>query len=109
MGRSVASIRQRAKGIAERWEKSARVLAREDDRSCGEDLAGLVKKHTSDVFYGCNEPLEAAIFSALVEIAKARDVCRDPDQDPGRNPGSSRDTGFVRDPENRQEHWHVDP
>jgi hypothetical protein len=94
MGRSVASIRQRAKGIAERWEQSARVLAR-DDRPCGEDLAGLVKKHTSDVFYGCNEPLEAAIFSALVEIAKARDVCRD--QGPGRNPGLSRDTGFVQD------------
>ena len=97
MGRSVASIRQSAKGIAERWEKSAKVLAREGDRSGARVLAGLVKKHSSDVFYGCNEPLEAAAFSALVEIAKALDVCRDREVAPVTRLGTG------------QENHHVDP
>jgi hypothetical protein len=116
MGRSVASIRQRVKGIAERWEQAARVLAREDDRSCGEALAGLVKMHSSDVFYGCNEPLEAAVFSALVEIVKARAACTNPGQCQSRNPAPGTGAGAACDrvtgpgtrPGTGQE-FHVDP
>ena len=116
MGRSVASIRQSVKGIAERWEKSAKTLAREGDRSGARVLAGLVKKYSSDVFYGCNEPLEAAAFSALVEIAKALDVCRDPGRH-AEEPGPGCDAGMVRDREitpviltgTGQENNHVDP
>jgi len=69
MGRSIASIRQEVNGIAERWEHAAR-LAGEEDRPHGLRLAGFAKFHASDAFYGCDDPAEAAVFSALVELLK---------------------------------------
>ena len=40
-----------------------------------------MKKHSSDAFFGCDEPLEAATFSALLEIVKARYRDRDLNRD----------------------------
>jgi len=70
MGRSIASIRQEVNGMAERWEHAVR-LAGEGDRPHGLRLAGFAKFHASDAFYGCDDPVEAAVFSALVELLKA--------------------------------------
>jgi hypothetical protein len=86
LGRSVGSIRQEVNGIAERWHRSAQVLG-DKDRLHGEHLASLAKVHSSDVFYGCDEPLEAAVFSVLSEIQKKLErmrerVAGDPDVDP---------------------------
>lgn len=71
-GRSIGSIRQEVNGIAERWQRSAHALEAEDQPE-GEQLARLVKTHSSDSFYGCDEPLEAAIFSILAELQKELD------------------------------------
>jgi len=69
MGRSFASIRQAVKGLTERWARVPRAL-RPEDRPCAERLAASAGKHASEAFYGCDDPLEAAIFSALVGIAR---------------------------------------
>jgi hypothetical protein len=34
------------------------------------ELAEMVKKHSSEAFYAFDDPLEAAIFSVLVEMMK---------------------------------------
>ena len=64
MGRSFASIRQRANGIAERWSLAVRALKR-DDREHGRHLVALAKQHVSESFVACNNPLEAVVFSIL--------------------------------------------
>jgi len=61
------------KKIAERWEKTAKVLKKED-RIYAEKLAEIAKKRSSEAFYAFDDPLEAAIFSVLIEILKAIDV-----------------------------------
>jgi len=68
-GRSFASIRQGVKSTADRWARSSRAL-KEKDRTYGEKLARLAQKHASEAFYGCDDPLEAAVFSVLVELIK---------------------------------------
>jgi len=79
------SIRQGVKGLAERWARVPRAL-RPEDRPYAEQLVASAKMHSSEAFYGCDDPLEAAVFSALVEIARQqaglpRDGRR-PDVDP---------------------------
>ena len=71
MGRSFQSVRLGVRFLTGRWEKIARKLAR-DDRELGARLAGFAKTHSSEAFFGCDCPLESVIFSALVEIRKAR-------------------------------------
>lgn len=58
--------------MAARWARSAGTLTREDRRT-GEMLAVLAKKHASEAFVGCDEALEAVLFSSLVEILKQQD------------------------------------
>ena len=60
------------KSIADRWARSART-PRERDRQYGERLVEFVKEHSSEGFVGCDEPLEAAIFSVLVELLRDQD------------------------------------
>ena len=69
MGRSFQSIRQGVKSIAERWARSSRA-PRERERKCGERLVECAKQHSSEGFVGCDDPLEAVIFSVLVEMLK---------------------------------------
>jgi len=72
MGRSVSSVRMGVKRIAERWERTAKAM-RKEDRVYAVKLASLVKKHSSEVFYTFDDPLEAAVFSVLIELVKELD------------------------------------
>ncbi len=76
MGRSVPSVRLEVKKMADRWMRTARVLKKEE-RIYAERLAEMAKKHSSEVFYLFDDPLEAAVFSVLLELLKeleSRDV-----------------------------------
>jgi hypothetical protein len=55
--------------MAERWQRSSQSLDTED-QPYGKELARFAKTHSSDVFYGCDEPLEAAVFSVFSEVQK---------------------------------------
>jgi hypothetical protein len=72
MGRSFESIRQGANSIADRWARSSRAL-RKEDQKYGELIVALAKRHSSEAFVGCNDPLEAVVFSVLVELLKRED------------------------------------
>ena len=54
--------------MMDRWDRARRRL-RSGDRAYAGHLVASAGKHSSEAFYGCDDPLEAAIFSALVEIA----------------------------------------
>jgi hypothetical protein len=71
MGRSFASVRQDLNSVAERWARTARHHER-DSRATGEVLAGWAKQHSSEAFFGCNGPAEAALFSVLIEVHRQR-------------------------------------
>ena len=47
-------------------------MKREDQRY-GEKLANMAKVHSSEAFVACDDPLEAATFSVLVELLKRQD------------------------------------
>ena len=72
MGRSFESVRQGVKSIADRWARSSRAL-KKDDQKYGEELAEMAKRHSSEAFIACDDPLEAAVFSVLVEMMKHQD------------------------------------
>ena len=72
MGRSFESIRLGVKNTADRWLKVRRAM-RQDDQVYAEKVAGMAKKHSSEGFYAFDDPLEAAVFSVLVEIVKEMD------------------------------------
>jgi hypothetical protein len=72
MGRSFESVRLSVKSTASRWERALRVL-REEDRSCAGGLGAMAKKHSSEGFYAFDDPLEAAVFSAFVEMLIRQD------------------------------------
>jgi len=71
MGRSFASVRQDLNSVAERWARAARHRG-VTGRATGEVLAGWAKQHSSEAFFGCNGPAEAALFSVLVEVHRQR-------------------------------------
>ena len=72
MGRSFESVRQGVKSIADRWARSSRALKKKDQQY-GDKLVELAKKHSSEAFMACDDPLEAAVFSVLVETIKRQD------------------------------------
>jgi len=82
MGRSVESVRQGVNRIAGRWARFARTLPGRR-KVCGELLADLAKRHSSEAFYSGEAPLEAAFFSVLVELQHTdnRDTGGRPDVD----------------------------
>jgi len=69
MGRSFESVRMGAKDVADRWLKARRAMKAED-QVYAVKLAGMAKKHCSEAFYAFDDPLEAAVFSVLVEMMK---------------------------------------
>jgi hypothetical protein len=69
MGRSFESVRMGAKGISARWLKAGRALKKED-QAYSRKLAEMASKHSSEGFYGFDDPLEAALFSVLIELLK---------------------------------------
>jgi hypothetical protein len=44
-------------------------------------LANMGKNHSSEAFFGCDDPLESVIFSAFLELRKQHDG-EAPDVDP---------------------------
>lgn len=77
MGRSFESVRMGAKDVSARWTKMARAMKKED-QVYALRLAEMAKKHSSEAFYALDDPLEAAVFSVLVELLKEMD---EPDED----------------------------
>ena len=69
MGRSFESIRMEVKDVSARWLKASRALKKED-QVYGQRLAEMAKMHSSEAFYALDDPLEAAVFSVLVELMK---------------------------------------
>jgi hypothetical protein len=69
MGRTFGSVRQGVNQIADRWARSSRCL-RHEDQKYGKKMAKLAKMHSSEAFIACADPLEAAVFSVLIEIIK---------------------------------------
>ena len=72
MGRSFGSIRMAALEITGSWERAAWSLHGED-REYALLLVEMAKRHTSEGFCAFDDPLEAVLFSVLVEIGKERE------------------------------------
>lgn len=69
MGRSFESIRMCVKDVSARWLKASKALKKED-QIYGQMLAEMAMKHSSESYYALDDPLEAAVFSVLVELVK---------------------------------------
>jgi hypothetical protein len=69
MGRSFDSMRIGAKDASARWLKASRALKKED-QIYGQKLAEMAKKHSSEAFYALDDPLEAVVFSVMVELLR---------------------------------------
>jgi hypothetical protein len=72
MGRTFKSVRMGSQEVAQRWLKASRALNK-DDQIYGQRLAEMVKMHSSEAFYALDDPLEAAVFSVLIELLKESD------------------------------------
>jgi hypothetical protein len=71
MGRSFESVRMGVQEVSVRWARAGRAMKKED-RNCALKLAQMAKKHSSEAFYALDDPLEAAVFSVLIELLKER-------------------------------------
>ncbi len=69
MGRVFLSPRMGVRAAAERWRRLGRT-ARDRDRAALDRLAGLAMAHASEGFFAFDDPLEAAVVSALVALAR---------------------------------------
>jgi hypothetical protein len=72
MGRSFESIRMAAKEMTDRWGRAAWALSG-NDRDCALRLVEMAKRHTSEGFFAFDDPLEAVLFSVLVELRKEQE------------------------------------
>lgn len=72
MGRTYRSVRMGSHDLAARWLKASRALSKED-QIYGQRLAEMAKVHSSEAFYALDDPLEAAVFSVLIEILRKAD------------------------------------
>lgn len=61
-----------AKMFADRWERPGRAR-RLEDQQYTRQVATDVKVRSSECFFNFDDPLEAAVFSVLVEIVKRMD------------------------------------
>lgn len=73
MGRSFTSVRQGVKDTTDRWGRAAAQSIRGDDRAYARHVVAMAKKHASEEFYLFDDPLEAAVFSTLVELLKEKE------------------------------------
>lgn len=60
------------KDVSASWLKANRALKKED-QVYGQKVAEMARKHSSEAFYALDDPLEAAVFSVLLEIVKDMD------------------------------------
>jgi hypothetical protein len=70
--------------VADRWVRAKRAL-KAGDQKYADRLADMIRAHSGDRIAPINDPLEAAIFSLLVELVKeeehSRDICQDQSDD----------------------------
>ena len=52
-----------------------------EDKVYAVKLAAMAKKHSSEAFYALDDPLEAAVFSVLVEMMKEASSKKNKDTD----------------------------
>ena len=71
MGRSFGSIRMVVKDVSARRMKATNALKKED-QIYWQMVVEMARKHSSEAFYALDDPLEAAMFSVLVEMMKER-------------------------------------
>ena len=76
MGRTFKSVRMGSLEVADRWLKASRALSK-SDQAYGKRLAEMARIHSSEAFYALDDPLEAAVFSVLMELLKETDQERD--------------------------------
>jgi hypothetical protein len=55
------------KDVSARWLMASQALKKED-RVYGQKVAEMAKKHFCGAFYERDDPMEAAVFSMLVEM-----------------------------------------
>jgi hypothetical protein len=72
MGRSFESVRMGTRATSERWQRARRAL-KVEDQPYAERLSEMAKKHAGEGSYAFDDPLEAALFSVLIEIVKEID------------------------------------
>ena len=58
-----------AKDVSARWLRASKTLKKED-QIYGQKLADMAKIHSSEAFYALDDPLEAAVFSVLIELVR---------------------------------------
>jgi len=75
-GRRFKSVRQHAKEITDRWVRASRPVPQM--KRAALQISEMGKNHSSEAFFGCENPLESVLFSALLEIRKLqeRDIPR---------------------------------
>ncbi len=77
MGRTVATYRQRLKGIIQEWNGFKRALRRED-RERFERLMQMAQRHASAASYQPRtDPMESVFMSILVEMEKEIETLRE--------------------------------
>ncbi len=76
VGRSFESVRMGVRDVSARWRKASKALKKED-QIYGQRLAEMAKRHSEEAFYYLDDPLEAAVFSVMVEIIKERNKAMD--------------------------------
>jgi hypothetical protein len=59
------------KEVSARWSRASKAL-RKEDQVYGQMIAEMAKRHSSEAFYALDDPLEAAVFSVLVEMMKGK-------------------------------------
>ena len=89
MGRSFESVRIGAAEVSARWARAGRAMKKED-QGYARELAAMAKKHSSEAFYALDDPLEAAVFSALIELLKKVEEQRAGKKDPDSSKSSER-------------------
>ena len=58
-----------AQEVSARCSRAGRAMKKED-QAYAQELTVMAKKHSSEAFYALDDPLEAAVFSALIELLK---------------------------------------
>jgi len=61
--------------ILSRWERAARALPGKE-REHALRVIAMARVHASECFYAFDDPLEAVLFSVLLEVAKEREEGR---------------------------------
>jgi hypothetical protein len=65
-----------AKDVSAKWLKASRALKKED-QVLGQKLAEMAKMHSNEAFYALDDPLEAAVFSVLIELIREMEKSED--------------------------------